>query len=482
MDESKNDIFSTFNKQEDPRQEIQKPKKKFGTAALVWTAIGSFVLGGLCIGGIVMVTQTIRYRGLSARNEGNFIIGVPTASGTQPSETEQPLIPGLDFDFTEPTVTPYLRTPSPVSETERPVPTFGNEEKILVDPNQADVAQVAERVRKSVVGVINYMTYTTKDEETGKEVENQMGTGRGSGVILSSDGYIVTNYHVISSGDKVMIALNEEEDEIPAEVIGTDAMKDIAILKIDRTVQPVEIGDSSTLKVGEKAIAVGNPMNVIGGSVTLGIISALDQSVYIESEGSSRTFIQTDAAINPGNSGGALVNASGELIGINTLKSVIAGYDSSGNIINAEGIGYAIPIDEVIPIAKSLIQRGRVDRPGIGVTVVAITEEMAEDSGIDQGILVTNVVKGGAADKAGILVDDLIIKVDNQTMETSQEMVDYVQSQPIGAVIEFTVKRVTNDAEEVKDWQWETISIKVITEDMNVMRSDEQTSQQGKTE
>lgn len=445
------DIFQTFYQEPEQEKNKKQKNKRFGWGALIGTAIVSLVIGALVT---LMILQFVLFSSISG--------GMLAESGS--ANDGQTLMP-------QDTSTPYMRTPAPLLDEERPVPTLGADQSMVIDPNQADVVQVAEAARQSVVGIITKHEQFYREDETGKENSVELQVGNGSGVVLSKEGYIVTNYHVIASAENIYVLLNEGTEEIPAEIIGTDAIKDICILKVDRELVPIALGNSDTLKVGEKAIALGNPMGMIGGSVTLGIISAVDQSVFIESEGTSRSFIQTDAAINPGNSGGALVNAQGQLIGINTLKSVIAGYDSMGNAINAEGIGYAIPIDEVLPIAEQLIRSGRVNRPGIGVTVMEVTQELADEGGVKAGVLVTSLVEGGAADKAGIKINDIITAADGEAVASMEALVTYIQEQPIGSSIEFEIERAVGDLTLDKNQQWETIKVTVVTEDMNAMRS-----------
>ncbi len=225
----------------------------------------------------------------------------------------------------------------------------------------------------------------------------------GSGVIISSDGYIITNNHVIKDADEVRVSLNDGR-EFEAKVVGTDPPSDVAVLKIDVTgLTPIEIGDSSKLRVGDLVLAVGNPFGV-GQTVTMGIISAIGRANtgLVDYE----DFIQTDAAINPGNSGGALVNMEGKLIGINTaIASRSGGY---------QGIGFAIPSNMAMTIKDNLLEYGRVIRGWLGVSIQNVTPEIAEVLGLTpgKGVLVADVTKGSPADKAGLEREDVILSVD----------------------------------------------------------------------
>lgn len=435
------DIFQSFQTETATSSSFSKRRKKqFGWGSILAGVGIGFLAGVFAV--LVVFYAAVLPRALPVQGE--------QTTKAPPQQSEPQL---------SPISTPYVRTPAPVSQTERPIPTFGAATAAQINPNQADVAQVAEVVRRSIVGVLTKQPTEFTDEETGETITLELRQGNGSGIIMTEDGYIMTNYHVIASGELVYIALDSGE-ELPAEVIGTDAMKDLAILKINRDdLVPIAVGDSKTLRVGERAIAIGNPMGV-SGSVTLGIISAVEQPVYLPAEGASRTFIQTDAAINPGNSGGALVNAKGELVGINTLKSLIAGYDVNGNAIDAEGIGYAISVDEALPIAEELIRRGRVDRPGIGVTIIEIDEATAEKNNIESGLMVSSVVPGGPAERAGMKADDVIRKVDGQPVTKMADLLAYIQSKNFDDVIVIEVMRET-----------EKMQFEVIVRDMNEMRT-----------
>ncbi len=245
----------------------------------------------------------------------------------------------------------------------------------------------------------------------------QMPRGReapslGSGFIISEDGYILTNAHVVGSADGITVRLTDKR-EFKAKVVGIDKRTDVALIKIEATGLPkVAIGDSSRLKVGEWVLAIGSPFG-FDSSVTAGIVSAKGRSLPQENY---VPFIQTDAAINPGNSGGPLFNLKGEVIGVNSQI-----YTRNGGSM---GLGFAIPIDVAMDVANQLRTSGKVTRGRIGVTIQEVTRDLAESFGLSKtsGALVSSVEKGGAADKAGIQVSDVILKFDGKAVSGSSDL------------------------------------------------------------
>ena len=234
----------------------------------------------------------------------------------------------------------------------------------------------------------------------------------GSGFILSSDGYIMTNSHVVDHADKITVRLTDKR-EFSARVIGVDSRTDVALLKIDATNLPkVTVGDPGKLKVGEWVVAIGSPFG-FDNSVTAGIVSAKGRSLP---QDNFVPFIQTDAAINPGNSGGPLFNMNGEVVGINSQI-----YTRSGGSM---GLSFAIPIDVATQVAEQLRTKGVVTRGRIGVTIQEVTRQLAESFGLAKpnGALVSSVEKGGPADKAGIEASDVILKFDGQVVTNSSDL------------------------------------------------------------
>lgn len=265
--------------------------------------------------------------------------------------------------------------------------------------------------------------------------------GSGSGVILSEDGYILTNNHVISSADSssfyqvsdaksIKVKIYGDDTEYSAEIIGTDSQTDLAVLKIDKTgLTPAELGDSSSVQIGEFVLAIGNPYN-LDYSVTAGIISALNREMTVEN--TTYNVIQADCAINSGNSGGALVNSKGEVIGITTLKLAGDGI---------EGVSFAIPVNETVPIHKELIEKGKISRPFVGISGIDLDEATAIRNGLTKGIYVDSVVSGSGAEDAGIMAGDVIVSFDGKDVSTMDELNAIKNTKNIGDKIEIKLYR-----------------------------------------
>jgi serine protease Do len=318
------------------------------------------------------------------------------------------------------------------SSSDSAVTTANSNKKVLTIP------EIAAQVGPSVVGVINKTKvqpqryydpfsgryYYSADENTDEMVEQ----GSGSGIIISTDGYIVTNQHVIDGAQEVSIILNTG-DEITAQIIGQDVKTDLAVLKIDtdKTLTAAVLGDSTSVQVGELAVAIGNPMGQeFSGSVTAGIISAVNRTMTIE----NRTYnlLQTDAAINSGNSGGALINQYGEVIGINSVKLSESG---------VEGMGFAIAISEAKPIIDDLMSNGYVTgRPLVGISVQETK----------YGLFVASVQENSGAADAGLQEGDLIISVDGQKVSSTTEINDLRDQKKPGDTMAF---RVLRDGEQI---------------------------------
>jgi serine protease DegS len=263
---------------------------------------------------------------------------------------------------------------------------------------------------------------------TRKEIQ----TSLGSGVIISSQGYILTNNHVISGADEIQVLLGDGRTA-RATVVGVDAETDLAILRIvlDR-LPTIVIGDSKDLRVGDIAMAIGNPYGV-GQTVTLGIISATGRDHL--GINTYEDFIQTDAAINPGNSGGALINARGELIGINS-----AIYSRSGG---SQGIGFAIPVNMAKGVMKQIIEHGHVVRGWLGIEAQDLTPELAQALSLDstRGVLISGVLRGGPADMAGILPGDVVLTINNQPVKEAQQAMRLISEQHPDAMIRLEGER-----------------------------------------
>lgn len=292
------------------------------------------------------------------------------------------------------------------------------------------VVAVAQIAGPSVVGVkVDFY-------EQGFFGELQETSEEGSGIIYSEDGYIITNYHVVedaisSTSAQVTVTLSNQEEYI-AKIIGTDSVTDLALLKIDATgLTPATFGKSSDLQVGELAVAIGNPLGQeFAGSVTVGYISALNRT--ITTDGRTYQLIQTDAAINPGNSGGALVNAKGEVIGINTVKVT----DTT-----VEGLGFAIPSDDALKIIEELKLTGKIVRPYIGIYGIDMDEATAKRNNLVEGVYVYQVFSDSPAEAAGISRGDIIVEFDGQQVKTKQELNNTKNQKSIGDKVKVKVYR-----------------------------------------
>ncbi len=274
---------------------------------------------------------------------------------------------------------------------------------------ELSTVDISKKVGPSVVGITSQIQSVMSIFGTTTTQE-----GSGSGIIISEDGYVVTNNHVIDGATKVTVTLNTGS-EYEAKVVGKDAKTDLAVIKItpDEALTVAELGDSTKLEVGEKAIAIGNPLGLeFFGSTTQGIISAVNRTINVENR--TMNVIQTDAAINSGNSGGALVNSYGQVIGINAVKI------SSSSV---EGMGFAIPISEAMPIISDLMQYGYVKgRPVIGISSRDVTEYMSVRQGWPMGVQVMSVQQGSGAEVAGFEQGDIIVKADGKEVKSTDEL------------------------------------------------------------
>lgn len=295
------------------------------------------------------------------------------------------------------------------------------------DGSILSVSEVANLVSNSVVEI------TTESVANDMFMRQYITEGAGSGVIISTDGYIATNNHVIEGASKITVRLTDGK-EYEAKLIGTDAQTDVAVIKIDGvTLDAVTLGDSSQLTVGDTAIAIGNPLGELGGTVTNGIISALDREIVLENQ--TMTLLQTNAAINPGNSGGGLFNDKGELIGLVVAKS-------GGS--NIEGLGFAIPANVVKEVVNSIINVGYVQgRPVLGVSVVNINSaQMAYQYGVNRmGIYVAGLTEGTKAEKSGLKVGDCIMAVNDKEIASTSDLTKTLQSHQVGEKVKVTISR-----------------------------------------
>lgn len=289
------------------------------------------------------------------------------------------------------------------------------------------VAEVASIAADSVVEI------TTEVATTGMHMQQYIAEGAGSGVVVSKDGYIATNNHVINGASKITVRLKNGET-YEATLVGTDPKTDIALLKIKgATLTPAALGDSDSLQVGELAVAIGNPLGQLGGTVTDGIISALDREITLD--GQTMNLLQTNAAINPGNSGGGLFNDRGQLVGLVVAKS--AGSD-------IEGLGFAIPVNEVKTIVNELMNNGYVTgRPVLGISVLQVDSlQTAMQYRLNRmGVYIQGLTEGTNSEKAGLAVGDCIVAIDNQEVTNTSDISKILQDKKVGDTVKVTVSR-----------------------------------------
>jgi len=300
------------------------------------------------------------------------------------------------------------------------------------------VVDIAKAIGPSVVGVTSTRKITPDSGVFGGDMRESQYAG--SGFVVTEKGHIVTNQHVVEGATAFTVLLPGGK-ELSAQLIGQDATTDLAVLQVQGQTLPVApLGDSSKVQVGELAVAIGNPLgNELAGTVTTGIISATQRKMRVGS--TFMNLLQTDAAINPGNSGGPLVDSKGQVIGINTQKTAVAGVDEYGRTISAEGIGFAIPINEARPIINELIEKGRVTRAGIGISCYEIDRKTAEAYDVPQGIYVDDANIMGSAYRAGVRAGDIITKLDNKPVVDLEDFTQRLLKKKIGDKTTITLWR-----------------------------------------
>ena len=294
------------------------------------------------------------------------------------------------------------------------------------------VTEVVEEVGPAVVKI-----ETTQENRRFNifawETERKV-SGQGSGVIIDQAGYIVTNNHVIDGADQIEVRLNEQGQKYQAEVVGTDAVTDLAVIKIEPPQEDLPVVDfvnSEQLKVGQLAIAIGNPYG-FSNTVTTGVISALGRKLPLQEETELTNMIQTDAAINPGNSGGALLNSQGRVIGINTAI-----------IEQGQGIGFAIPSNIVKEITQELIEKGKVVRPWIGIYGAEVTPRLEKeyDLAVDYGVYIFRVIADSPAAESGLIQGDIIVQLNNKKITNMNQLKSILRGYKVGDTVEITVYR-----------------------------------------
>lgn len=383
--------------------------KRVPSAGVILLTEFTFTVIGVFIASIVFLARFTEIKTIMSAITGS-------------AETRATQSPGHEAEFTpvpnEPTSNMPLVTVEPNGNRNQQLPMTGS-------------SSLSELYDNSVDGVVIVENHS---RDTQKPTDSNL-AGIGTGFIISKDGYILTNAHVVSDAKAVWITLHDST-KVKAELIGSDVGTDIAVLKIsvNKELLPLPIGDSSTVKTGDFVFAIGHPTGEeLSFTATFGMVGAVDRAIVID--GVRNHFIQIDAAINPGNSGGPLFSMDGNVIGVNSAKTVTASVDEYGQPISAEGLGFSLPINEAMRTAKQLIENGSVQRPGIGVSVVAVDEARAEKYNIPQGLLVYTVTKDGPGHKAGLYADDIITEYDGTAATDNDSFVDYLRRKAVGDTV-----------------------------------------------
>ncbi|MGE5529892.1 MAG: S1C family serine protease [Patescibacteria group bacterium] len=349
-----------------------------------------------------------------------------------------------------------------------PQARYVSQQSPLLTPEQMKPAKALEQATINVVKNVGpaVVMITTLEQQTVLDfffqpVTREL-TGLGSGVIFDSKGYILTNNHVISgrSGETVQIkVLLSDGRNFAGEVVGADPLTDLAVVKIDGRDLPVaRLGDSNRIQVGQFAVAIGNPLGEnLRNTVTMGVVSAVDRTLRVDQNQTMRGMIQTDASINPGNSGGPLLNSDGEVIGINT--AIVA---------QAQGIGFAIPINTARQVARQLIEHGRVERPGLGITYKMMGEEniawleSATRASVPAsgGALVIEVIRGGGAAAAGLRPYDLIVSIAGQKVDSGFDVAGFMADRRVGERLQVVYYRLEQGTFG-RAWRKKTATIRV---------------------
>ncbi|KLT17487.1 peptidase S1 [Neobacillus vireti] len=343
--------------------------------------------------------------------------------------------------------TDYIKSFYPNAENQVASSSDNSVKPVSAQPTMASsgsIADTVEKVSKAIVGVVNFQQQQNNDIWGNSSSGQSVQAGSGSGIIFQKNNdiaYIATNNHVVEGASKLEISLYDGQ-KTTAEVVGTDALTDLAVLKIDAkyVTSTAAFGDSSKLRPGDQVFAIGNPLGLnLSRTVTQGIVSAVDRSIAISTSAGNwdTNVIQTDAAINPGNSGGALINPQGQVIGINSLKISESG---------VEGLGFAIPSNDLLPIVNQLIKSGKVDRPYLGVGLADLDQvpqvywQNLPDN--VKGVLVMNIDPNSTAARAGFQPKDVIVSMNGTKIANSSELRKFLYSKvKTGDAIKFEVYR-----------------------------------------
>ena len=311
----------------------------------------------------------------------------------------------------------------------------GSRENTVLDVKNIDTSKQLTAAEVYAQNVNSTVGITTSINSTNFWGYTTTAAASGSGFIISEDGYIITNYHVIEGASSIKVT-TYSGDSYDATVVGYDESNDIAVLKVNATgLSPAVIGDSDNMNVGDSVVAIGNPLGELTFSLTSGAVSALNREVTL-SNGVTMDLIQTDCAINSGNSGGALFNMYGEVVGITNAK-----YSSSSNSeASIDNIGFAIPMNRVYDIVKSIIEKGYIAKPYIGVSAADVSAE-TQAYGLPEGAAIKSVSEDGPAAKAGLQVNDIVTKVGDRKITCANDLVDAVSEASAGDVLKMTVYR-----------------------------------------
>jgi len=343
-------------------------------------------------------------------------------------------------------------TPNPISSLTTSDQSAGTVDFVSLSKYSDTAVYASNKILPSIVGInvkYNVTTSSMFGMFGGGAPTTSEASASGSGIVISEDGYILTNNHVVDSASQstyydiseatsVKVKLFNDDTEYEAKIVGKDSQTDLAVLKIEKDgLTAAEFADSDKVKVGEFAMAVGNPLD-LGTTITCGVVSAINREVNDSEDGSTFVCIQTDAAINSGNSGGALVNSEGKVIGVNTLK-----VSSTG----VEGIGFAIPINSTVSITSDLINYSKVKRPFIGISGRDLDAETAKKYDLVEGVYVVSVEEFSAAEKAGIKPEDVVIAIDGQTIKTMDELNRIKNTHKIGDKVTLKVVRDKKEKE-----------------------------------
>ncbi|MDL2237059.1 trypsin-like peptidase domain-containing protein [Christensenellaceae bacterium OttesenSCG-928-K19] len=365
---------------------------------------------------------------------------------------------------------------------EMPQVDLGGEAKPVEDYVNP-VPEVVENVQESVVGIATYNKAYASGQEPIEEAVSS-----GTGIVISAEGHILTNNHVVENGNRIKVTTFSGEEHY-AELVGRDENTETAVIKVEGLgLDPIPLGDSDKARTGEMVIAIGNPLGQqLSNTVTVGYLSSVSREIQNPnriSEGETMNMLQTDAAINPGNSGGPLLNTNGEVIGINTMKTSTAGYSQYGESISAEGLGFAIPINDAKAAAEELIQYGSVQgsgesaegedaaaeeeqgiKPGIGFSYQVVTPEDAKLWESPRGIVVQYIIQGSPADQAGLMVSDIITELDGVDLTGGADAPTF-ESRSVGDTV---TAKVWRDGQE--------LDLEFVLVDLNELESQQQQQQ-----